>query len=782
MAQVGDSALEGLTGARAAAALKKRGANSLAQEKPSWLKKVARWVASPMSLLLLTAALLSFYLGKNFDGFFILALFIVNFVIAERQEAKADQAIAKLQRKLAVKVDVRRDGQWQEAPSENIVPDDVIRLEVGQVVPADIDIKDCANLQINESALTGESLPLDKNVGDNGYTGSFVTTGSLTAVVTATGTRTKFGKTLTMGDEQPKQSALDKDILTITRFLTVVSLLAAFIITIVLLFFKHQSLGDLLTLDLSILIAGTPVAMPTVMSLIISLGVVRLSRKHVIVRRLSALEDLANVDMLLSDKTGTLTKNKIIVENVIGYGKDEDTVLKWARSAAGDDDGNTINQAIIEQAKKDGVKAYAQKDYTPADSKRKRSTALVRVGDHDYTISMGAPQIVRTLCKIDAKTKAKFQKDVKDAANHGYRSLAVAIGKGQAEKQLQLIGLLLLSDELRDDAPAVIKFLQQNGIDVKMNTGDNHAIAARVAEQLGLKGHVMAAAGKTSELTVAQVRGTSVFAEVLPDDKFRIVKKAARHHTVAATGDGVNDLPALKEASVGIAVRNAVDALKGSADIVLMTEGIGVIRRAITEARQIFVRTYYYSVFRIAESFQLVLSIAILSIIYGSFPVTPIQIILLALLNDLPIITLAYDRVSAGAKPSVIHVKERFILASLYGIVGIAESLVLFWLVKDVLQLPVPEIQTMFFLNFAVFADLLIYVVHTKKHWWKWLPAKPVIYATLSAIAVATILALSGLLFQRISGLDVLLVWGWAIVWMQIAALVKRFFQHHFSA
>ncbi len=774
--------LIGLSTAEAEEALNKYGPNTIDTKKISALIKVINWLRSPISILLLAASLLSFYTGKSFDGWFILFMFSLNFLIAQWYEYKADQALATLKKHLTVSIQTLREGSWQLITSDRLVPGDVVKLEVGNIIPADISIREAKNLSINEAVLTGESLPQDKTTGDNAFTGSFITTGNLIGTVIATANRTKFGKTVTMVDNRPKSSVLEKDILTISKFLMVASLITVIVITSYLIF-RNQHLGNLLTLDISILIAGVPVAMPTVMSLIISLGVVQLTRKHVIVRRLSSLEDLANVNLLLSDKTGTLTKNEIEVEDIISYSQaSESDIVRWAVSATTDNKLDPINQALLLKARQVNVRPYEQIDYTPADSNRKRSTAIVNLDNKHYTVSIGAAQIIEPLCHLDNKAKAKFKSDIELAANQGYRCLALAKSKGKEEKGMKLMGLLLLSDTLRPYANSVIEFLRQHGIAVKMITGDNHAIASRVAKTLGLKGGVISAAGNTGHLSKGNISSASVYSEVLPDDKFRIVKASEDAHFVTAvTGDGVNDLPALERASVGIAVNNAVDALKNAADIVLMTNGIGVIQNAILEARKIFMRTYYYSVYRISESFRLILSVAILSLIYGTFPLTPVQIILLALLNDLPIITLAYDRVEPSSKPAAIHVKERFSLASLYGTIGVLESLGLFFLMRYVFHLPLPIIQTMFFLKLAVSGHALIYVAHTKHHWWRWLPSKQVIWATTLTQLLASALALWGFLFHDINLWQVLLVWGWALVWMQFEEAAKQIFQRHFS-
>ena len=296
---------QGLTSQQATILLKQNGPNSLPEKKKNIFLYLLKMFFSPVPLMLLAAALLSLYSGSQADFWIILFLFFSNFGIGLWHEKKADKSIKQLQKHLSIKVNTLRDNAWKLVDSVDLVVGDVVSLKVGMIVPADIVILESKNLSINESVLTGESLPKEKNVDDTSYSGSYVTTGSAIARVMATGAKTFFGQTITSIDIKPRQSSLEKDILSVSRFISVISIIIVIILTIVLIS-VHSSVVEVVTLDLSLLIAGIPVALPTVMSLIIGIGVLNLSKKQVIVRRLASLEDLANVDLLLSDKTGRI--------------------------------------------------------------------------------------------------------------------------------------------------------------------------------------------------------------------------------------------------------------------------------------------------------------------------------------------------------------------------------------------------------------------------------------------------------------------------------------------
>jgi H+-transporting ATPase len=755
--------------------IKEDGLNSLPQKRKNFFKIFFHWIISPVSLMLIVAGGLSFYNGAKVDFLIIGVLFLSNFLISIWHENKADKSIKKLQENLNFKVKTLRDSVWTHLDSMQIVAGDIIELEVGTVVPADILLLQANNLNINESVLTGESIPKNKNENDKAFSGSFVTTGMAIGKVIATGPRTSFGKTIISVDGIHKKSSLEKDILSISKFISIVSIVVVILLTTVLLY-TDASFESILALDLSLLIAGIPVALPTVMSLIISIGVINLVKKNVVVRRLASLEDLANVDLLLTDKTGTLTENKISVEKIMPFGSySEKDVIALGAASLFDPENKPFDYAVSEKAKELKIDLYKQVSIIPADSERKRSTAVITIDSVNKAVSLGAAQVIEKLCLLENSVRANFENSIVEAAKKGYSVLAVAINpNGIEEKNMELVGLMFLADRVRSDAKATLEFMNEHGINVKMVTGDNFEISRRVAEALEINGEVYRNSSLNNlDWVNKNFDAIAGFAEVLPQDKYKLVKFAQQKYTVAAAGDGVNDLPAVKAADVGFAVSNSVDALKSTADIVLISSGIAIFKDAIIEAREIFVRLYNYSVYRISESFRIIITIAVIGLIFKAYPLTPIQLIVLAFLNDIPIISLAFDRVKVKAKPSHINAKKRFILSTLFGSVGVANSLILLYVMLTFLHLPWEIIQTVFFLKLTVSGHMLIYLAHTEERWYKFLPSKQVIFATLTTQFIATLLALFGIFTAKISISLIILVWVWSFAWMQIGELMK---------
>jgi len=757
---------------------KENGLNQIEEKKPGIFRKFLAWFLSPIALMLLGAAILSLAVSKTFDFYFIIVLMLINFLVGFWQEKKADDAISKLSQKLSVEVKVLRDEKWRTLDAKFLVVGDVIELDFGDMIPADVKILEAKNLSVNESSLTGESLSKEKQSGDECFSGSFVAQGWARAEVAAIGKNTYFGKILFSIDKSYERSLLEKDILSISKLLSGASLAAVIILTVFFVF-KNEPFLEILTLDLSLFIAGIPISLPTIMTLIISFGVLDLAKKKTIVRRLSALEDLANVNLLLSDKTGTLTKNKIVVEKVIAYDNfSENDALTFAFFTTQENDRNPINVAVrkkVEELKLETV--HKINDFSPFDSSRKRSSAKVIYQNKNLSIRSGAAQVIETFCDLDDETRGRFEKDIQEAAQKGYRTVAVSVKDyASGKEKMALCGLLLFSDTLDKGVKQTIKFIQKNGIKIKMVTGDNISIAKRIFEELNLGGKVVNKEKYPEgfeNLTGDEFKNIGAFAEILPADKYQLVKIAKRDYVVAVTGDGINDLPALKEANVSIAVKNAVDALKSAADINLMKSGISVIKDAIIESRKIFARLYAYSVYRISESFRVIVTIVMLGIVYGVYPLSAMQLIILALLNDIPIISLAFNRVKVAAEPSKIDVKSRLFISLLFGMVGTVNSFLFVILLRNFVGLDWGIIQTLFFLKLTVSGHLLVFVAHTSERWYKYLPSKQVIWAILLTQLTATLFAVLGFFMNKVSLPMVIFVWIWAIFWMQVSEWMK---------
>ncbi len=758
------------------------GANVIEEKKKSFLQRLYGWLVTPMSFMFVVAGALSLLAGHISDAVVIMILFVMNVGVGAWHEAKADTALEKLRAKLNVVSKVKRDGVWNNIPSTELVPGDVLELTMGDLIPADVTFAEVKNVSVNEAVVTGESLPRQKANGEVGYSGSFLATGLAHAVVSKTGVHTYFGKTLSLVDVTPRRSQLEKDILSVSRFLSIISVVIMLVLTAVL-FFAKLPLSEIATLDISMLIAGIPVALPTIMTLIISVGVMVLTGKSVIVRRLSSLEDLANVNLLLSDKTGTLTENRIAVTKMVSLAPDFSDADIWplALSAAPRPDLSPLEGAIAAKAKEYGVTGFPILDFVPGDSERKRSTVYVERNGVRVALALGAPQTIKELSHMDTAESGRYSTLLAEAAQGGFRVLVLALSDNDREENMQPLAAFFLADLVRPEAHDAIDFMHEYGINVKMVTGDGYDVSTHVATELGLAGRVVRRVELEADFEAVkkEFAGFAGFAEVMPKNKYDLVMAARTisrtpHYVVAVTGDGVNDVPPVKAADVGIAVANAVEALKGTADIVLTAPGIAVIKDAIIEARKIFVRLYNYSVYRVSESFRLIVTIATIGVLFHTYPLTPIQIIMIALLNDVPIITLAYDRVDVPHAPATINPRKRFTLSTIFGLVGIANSLILLWVATAFLHAPWAIIQTIFFLKLTVSGHMLIYLAHTEKPWYSFLPSKQVLWATTLTQLIASAIAFFGFLTTPISFTLIVAVWVWSFLWMQIGELVKQ--------
>jgi H+-transporting ATPase len=778
-----ESSPEGLTSAEARRRLEQVGANELAERRDNPLLKFLRYFWGPIPWMIEIAAILSLVVQHWVDLIIILVMLAFNAVVGFWQEFQASNALAALKESLALSARVRRDGQWQQVPARALVPGDVIRIRPGDIIPADVKLTDGDYLSIDQSALTGESLPVDAQTGDVAYSGSVAKQGEMVALVTATGGSTKFAQTAQLVEKAGAVSHFQKAVLTIGDYLIYVSLgLAAVLVLTQLL--RGDSFLSVFQFVLILVVAAIPVAMPAVLSVTMALGAVALSRLKAIVTRLQSIEEIAGIDVLCSDKTGTLTANKLSLGEPIVLGaEDEQDLLLAAALASKAENRDAIDDAIIGGLTSDrALGAYEQLRFTPFDAKRKRTDAKVRAADGPaFEVAKGAPQVILDLCNAAGDGRASAEAQVDTLAGRGFRTLGVARRPENAE--WQLLGILPLYDPPRADSADVIRAAGEHGIAVKMVTGDNLAIARETSRQLGLRSNVLRADevfGDQHEREAAprldeRVEDADGFAQVYPEHKYEIVRALQRRgHLVGMTGDGVNDAPALKQADVGIAVSGATNAAQAAASLVLTAPGLHVITKAIEEARRIFERMTSYATYRITETIRIMFFVVLAMATFNFYPITTVMIILLALLNDLPILTIAYDNTWLDPKPVRWNMRRVLTVSTVLGLIGVVETFGLLLIGRLWLGLDEARLQSLIYLKLAVAGHMTLLVVRSRAPFWKPpYPARVLLAAVLGTQVLAALIVGLGILVAPIPWTYIGLVWAYCLVWLFIEDWAK---------
>ena len=773
------SSPDGLTGAEAQERLATYGPNEIAEKKQNQFLKLLAYFWGPIPWMIEAAVILSGVLRHWPDFCVILLLLVANATVGFWEEHQAGKAIDALKAQLAVKCRVRRDGAWVTPASRELVPGDVIRMRMGDIVPADARLLAGDPVQVDQSALTGESLPVTAGPGDAVYSGSVIKHGEIGALVYATGAGTYFGKTAELVQDARTVSHFQRAVLQIGKFLIILAVALVAVITVVSVIRGNRVL-DTLQFALVLTVAAIPVAMPTVLSVTMAAGARLLAKKNAIVSRLVAIEELAGADVLCSDKTGTLTQNKLTLGDPFAVaGVTSAQVILCAALASRADDDDTIDLAVLAGLGRDQALDYRVTHFEPFDAVRKRTEAAVTAPDGGtFTVAKGAPQVIMALAANSGEVKDAVDTAVSGFAARGFRSLGVARADGKG--RWQFLGVLPLSDPPRADAKATIAAARQLGVAVKMVTGDQVAIARETARTLGMGTAILDASGlgdtKREETAAAAraIENADGFAQVFPEHKYHIVDVLQkRGHIVAMTGDGVNDAPALKKADCGIAVSGATDAARAAASIVLMQPGLSVIIDAIRESRRIVQRMNSYAIYRIAETLRILLFVALAILIFNFFPVTAIMIVVLALLNDGSILSIAYDNVHYKDQPETWNMRLVIGMATVLGTVGPVAAFGLLLIGDGGYHLGHPQLQTLMYLMLSVAGSMTIYLTRTRGPFWSIRPARILVLAVTGAELVATTLALSGVLVPRLGWNWVLFVWGYAIIWFLITDRVK---------
>ncbi|MHC1631111.1 MAG: plasma-membrane proton-efflux P-type ATPase [Methanotrichaceae archaeon] len=776
------SSESGISASEAEARLQQYGYNEISEKNVGPIVKFLGYFWGPIPWMIEIAAILSAIIHDWQDFGIIVTLLLVNSVVGFWQEHKAENAVELLKQKLALVALVLRDGKWGEVPARELVPGDVVRVRLGDIVPADIKLMDGDYLQVDESVLTGESLPVEKHLLDVAYSGSIIRQGEMNGLVITTGVNTYFGKTAKLVAETKTQSHFQKAVIKIADYLIVLAICLISLIFIVAIFLRHESLLEILQFALVLTVASIPVALPTVMSVTMAVGAILLSKKEVIVSKLVAIEEMAGMDVLCLDKTGTITKNKLILAEVEPFARfTGNDVLMFASLASREEDRDTIDTAIISKAKSveeiaEVISTYRIRDFKPFDPVVKRTEATIKDADGNcFRVAKGAPQVILALVANREKIKIDVEERVNALASAGYRALGVA--KKDLNDNWQFVGLIPLYDPPREDSAETIKIAQSMGVNVKMVTGDHAAIAREIAQQVNLGTNIMPSSSieNNSDIEAGTIiENVDGFSQVFPEHKYHIVELLqGRGHIVGMTGDGVNDAPALKKADAGIAVAGATDAAKSAADIVLTRPGLSVIIDAIKESRKIFQRMNNYAIYRIAETIRILVFMAFAIIAFNFYPVTAVMIVLLALLNDLPIMTISVDNVRYSNKPERWDMKVILGVATTLGLFGVLSSFGILYIGDVVLHLSREVIQSFIYLKLSVAGQMTLLVARTRGPFWTVKPAKTLLLAIACTQIIATLIVVYGIILPPIGWKLALFVWVYASSWFIFNDRVK---------
>ena len=828
---------KGLSGDEVESRRDRYGFNEIEEREEALWHRLFRRFWGPIPWMIEVAAVLSAVVEKWEDFGIILVMLLINVSLDFFQEHRALNALQALKQRLAKEVTVRRDGEFRRIPVRELVPGDIVKLRIGDIVPADVQLLEGDYLLIDQAALTGESLPVSKEAGEVAYANTVVKQGEMLAAVVNIGMHTRFSTVVALVAEaqRKERSHFQKMVIHIGNFLIVITIVLVLIIVMVALF-RHEAFLEIARFALVLTVAAIPVALPAVLSVTMAVGAMNLARKRAIVSQLTAIEELAGVDIFCADKTGTLTRNRMeVAEPVVLEGFTEDDLFLCAVLASRRENNDPIELPIFEYLEKKlpevAVQDYRQSSFEPFDPVRKRTEAGIEHAGERFTAVKGAAQVLMGMAELEDEEAGKINETVDQLASKGYRTLAVGRRLGQAP--LELIGLIPLFDPPREDSREVIDEMHALGVKVKMVTGDNLAIAREIGRILGLEQRTIRSAQLSgaasnellalvetlaaaiyrrlkSEVSLKEARHfaaevmqdlkgmydtrllerefihthesaivemieeVDIFAEVVPEDKYRIVDTLQKGgHIVAMTGDGVNDAPALKKADCGFAVDNATDAARAAADVILTAPGLSVINDAMQQARITFARMKSYATFRIAETIRIILFMTLSIVVFAFYPITALMIILLALLNDLPILAIAYDNTKVHEKPVRWRMQELLTVSSALGIAGVVASFVLYFLLREQ-GFSDDMIRTFLFLKLIVAGHSTLYITRAESWFWRrpW-PSPLLLGATFGTEILGTVIAVYGIFVTPIGWTYALYMWAYALVWFLFNDVVK---------
>ncbi|MGC8600223.1 MAG: plasma-membrane proton-efflux P-type ATPase [Nitrososphaeria archaeon] len=748
--ELGVDPIKGLTSEEVKRRQQNYGFNEVVERKESSIKRLAKKFWGLTSWMLEITMVLTLVLGKYLDFYIVTGLLLLNVLLGYVQEERANKALEALKQKLHVNSRALRDGRWVVIPARELVPGDIVRIRAGDIVPADIIVGE-GEVEVDQSALTGESLTVSRGRDEVVYSGSVIKRGEATGIVTAIGAKTYFGKTTELVNVARPKLHMEEVIGQVVKWLlimVVVLLAAAFAYSAILV---KTSYLDLLELSLVLLVSAIPVALPAMFTITMALGSIELSKKGVLVTRLSASEDAASMDTLCTDKTGTITLNRISIAEVVPLDSlNEDQVITFGALASQEANQDPIDVAFIQEAKEKNVdlSKYKVLKFVPFDPKTRRTEATVQYDGKVVEVMKGAVNVIVELCKLDENTKKKVQETMDSMAEKGYRSLGIALKENGEAK---LIGIVGLYDKPRPDSARLISELKDLGVKVKMLTGDAKPIALQVANQVGL-GENAADVTEVKQMSEDKrdeiIEKSDVFAEVYPEDKYMIVKSLQkRKHVVGMTGDGVNDAPALKQAEVGIAVSNATDVAKAAASVVLTQPGLINIVDLVKTGRMIYQRIVTWIFNKIVKTFQIVVFTVLALFLWNRFVVNAYDVLLLLFLIDFVTISISTDKVMYSKSPDKWDVDWLVKVSMLIGIASVLESLFLTYIGVNYFGLlnSVNKLHTFAFELLMLSGMLTILVVREREHFWNSRPSNTLLASIVADITLAIAISTFGI-------------------------------------
>ena len=769
---------DGLRTKEAGSRLQQFGYNEIQEIRRNPVLEFLKRYWGPMPWLLEISIVLTLVLKHYTESIIIFTLLTINAVIGSLQSRNSHKAVEMLKKKLDIKSKVLRNKEWVLLDAREIVPGDILMLKLGDLVPADAYLLD-GELLVDQSALTGESMPVNAATSDIIYSGTVVKRGEAKCAAMNTGANTYFGKTAELVKVAKPKSKQEELMLTIVKYMMYLGIGASAVVSAYGIYL-HKDILFILSFIVIFLIGAIPVALPAVLTIVQAAGAMELSRKGVLVTKLDCIEDAASIDMFCFDKTGTITQNQLSVVDCAAFGSyQKEAVIRLAAQASREEGMDLIDRAILAYAKESGFTPDHEKlvQFIPFSPETKRTEAIIGDNGKEIRILKGAVPTILDCCDgLGSNTIEAANRTAGAFSVKGFRALAVAVAE---ESCVHLAGLLAIADPPRKDSAQMISKIRNMGIKPIMITGDSTAIAREIADQVGIGGRILSASslkGSSREEQLKMIRENDGFAEVFPEDKYQIVKLLQESgHMVGMTGDGVNDSPALKQAELGTAVCEATDVAKASASMILTRPGLSEIIDAVAVSRKTYQRMLTWVINKITKVVEVVLLFTVGFFWMQNTLVSLLGMSLLVFANDFVTMTIATDRVESTEAPNKWNLGNITVSSFFLGFLFAVEDLTIIWTGIHVFRFTFEELQTLVLLALVFNTQFRMLMVRERKHFWSSRPSAYLLAINGATIIVFALLSVSGLMIPAIEMRAVLMVLSFVMVWVVIIDFIKYY-------